>query len=406
MIMLEFASILLFILIVLNLVNLLKKNSQTIDTNTISNDILAKLAHNQAQTVAQLINEISKLSQNQETRFHELQVKLLAEVSSLKEQNQQSLVNILNQIRDQLSKSVSELNQRNKENFELLSSANQERLRQLELEISKRLDENLAQNLRSFENVTKNLSQIETRAQQMLESTKAIDRLNSIFDRTSVKAFGNFGESYLETLLAQHLAPTSWQKQVKLTNTDYLLDFVITIGDLDTSKKIGIDCKFPLTKYQDFIESDLTNKKAKFTEFLQTVRKMAIDISQKYALHQTVDLMIIFFPSEGIYNEVVNHDETLKFLQANKIQPASPSTIFALIMLLKSQQYKLHINQNAQLIIDGLKVVRKNVEAFREEFRKLGDKLRQAQANYDLADRSLLNVQNEVLKLENTNPKS
>jgi len=403
--MLEFASILLFILIVLNLVNLLKKNSQTIDTNTISNDILAKLAHNQAQTVAQLINEISKLSQNQETRFHELQVKLLAEVSSLKEQNQQSLVNILNQIRDQLSKSVSELNQRNKENFELLSSANQERLRQLELEISKRLDENLAQNLRSFENVTKNLSQIETRAQQMLESTKAIDRLNSIFDRTSVKAFGNFGESYLETLLAQHLAPTSWQKQVKLTNTDYLLDFVITIGDLDTSKKIGIDCKFPLTKYQDFIESDLTNKKAKFTEFLQTVKKMAIDISQKYALHQTVDLMIMFFPSEGIYNEVVNHDETLKFLQTNKIQPASPSTIFALIMLLKSQQYKLHINQNAQLIIDGLKVVRKNVEAFREEFRKLGDKLRQAQANYDLADRSLLNVQNEVLKLENTNPK-
>ena len=403
--MLEFASILLFILIVLNLVNLLKKNSQTIDTNTISSDILAKLAYNQAQTVAQLINEISKLSQNQETRFHELQVKLMAEVSSLKEQNQQSLVNILNQIRDQLSKSVSELNQRNKENFELLSSANQERLRQLELEISKRLDENLAQNLRSFENVTKNLSQIETRAQQMLESTKAIDRLNSIFDRTSVKAFGNFGESYLETLLAQHLAPTSWQKQVKLTNTDYLLDFVITIGDLDTSKKIGIDCKFPLTKYQDFIESDLTNKKAKFTEFLQTVKKMAIDISQKYALHQTVDLMIIFFPSEGIYNEVVNHDETLKFLQTNKIQPASPSTIFALIMLLKSQQYKLHINQNAQLIIDGLKVVRKNVEAFREEFRKLGDKLRQAQANYDLADRSLLNVQNEVLKLENTNPK-
>jgi len=404
--MLEFASILLFILIVLNLVNLLKKNSQTIDTNTISNDILAKLAHNQAQTVVQLINEISKLSQNQETRFHELQVKLMAEVSSLKEQNQQSLVNILNQIRDQLSKSVSELNQRNKENFELLSSANQERLRQLELEISKRLDENLAQNLRSFENVTKNLSQIETRAQQMLESTKAIDRLNSIFDRTSVKAFGNFGESYLETLLAQHLAPTSWQKQVKLTNTDYLLDFVITIGDLDTSKKIGIDCKFPLTKYQDFIESDLTNKKAKFTEFLQTVKKMAIDISQKYVLHQTVDLMIMFFPSEGIYNEVVNHDETLKFLQTNKIQPASPSTIFALIMLLKSQQYKLHINQNAQLIIDGLKVVRKNVEAFREEFRKLGDKLRQAQANYDLADRSLLNVQNEVLKLENTNPKS
>ena len=390
--MTELVTILLIVLIVLNLVNFFKK-PQTLDTEAISNDIVAKLAQNQTQGIVQLVNEINKTAQTQENRFYELQAKLLAETNSLKTQNQESLLNILNQIRDQLSKAISELNQRNKENFEILNTANQERLRQLELEISKRLDENLAHNLKSFENVTKNLSQMEIRAQQMIESTKAIDRLNSIFERTSIKAFGNFGESYLEDLLAQHLAPSSWQKQVKLANTDYVLDFVITVGDSDNQKRIGIDCKFPLTKYQDFIEADANTKKAKFAEFLQAVKKMAADIAQKYTLHHTVDLVVMFFPSEGIYNEVVNHDETLKFLQNHKVQPASPSTIFALIMLLKSQQYRLHINQNAQLIIDGLKVVRKNVELFREEFRKLGDKLRQAQANYDLADRSLLTVQ-------------
>jgi len=330
--------------------------------------------------------------------IYELQKDLLAETSALKEQNQKSLLSILNLLREQLSKSISDLNQRNKENFELLNNANKEKLGQLETEISKRLDENLAQNLKSFETVTKNLTQMESRAQQMIESTKSVDKLNSIFERTSAKAFGSFGESYLESLLRENLAAGSWQKQVKPPNSNEIIDFVIQID----AYKIGIDCKFPLTRYQDYIDADTESKKTALKSFLQAVHLMAKDIHQKYSQSGFVDVLMIYFPSDSMYNEVINHPQTLEYLHKLKIQPTSPSTIFPLIMLIQTYQFRGHINENAEMIINGLKTVRKNIQSFREEFRKLGDKIRQAQQNYDTADRNLLNVHNEVLKLEST----
>ncbi len=377
-----------------------KKSSINFDPNSLSNEIIARLSQNNAQNLAQLINEINKATQNQEARFNQLQVKLLEETAALKDQIQKTLLAILNQIRDQLAKSVSELNQRNKENFDLLNAANKEKLNQLEIEISKRLDENLAQNLRSFENVTKNLSQMEIRAQQMIESTKAVEKLNSIFDRTSAKAFGSFGESYLESLLREHLATGSWQKQVKVPGSGEILDFVISID----SYKIGIDCKFPLTKFQDYIDADSENKKTALKNFLQAVMTMGKEIKEKYSKDGFVDVLMIYFPSDSMYNEVINNPQTLEFLHKLKVQPTSPSTIFPLIVLIQTYQFRGHINENAELIIRGLKTVRKNIDSFRDEFRKLGDKLRQAQQNYDVADRNLNTVQNEVLKLESTEP--
>ncbi len=390
--------VILITVVVLQVLTLSKKSSINLDSNFLINEVIAKLSQNNTQNLVQIIKEINKSSQSQEARFNELQVKLLEETTVIKDQIQKTLLAILNQIRDQLSKSVTELNQRNKENFDLLNAANKEKLNQLEIEISKRLDENLAQNLKSFENVTKNLSQMEVRAQQMIESTKAVEKLNSIFDRTSAKAFGSFGESYLESLLREHLAAGSWQKQVKVPGSGEILDFVISID----SYKIGIDCKFPLTKFQDYIDADSENKKTALKNFLQTVISMGKEIKEKYSKDGFVNVLMIYFPSDSMYNEVINNPQALEFLHKLRVQPTSPSTIFPLIMLIQTYQFRGHINENAELIISGLKTVRKNIDSFRDEFRKLGDKLRQAQQNYDVADRNLNTVQNEVLKLEST----
>ena len=53
-------------------------------------------------------------------------------------------------------------------------------------------------------------------------------------------------------------------------------------------------------------------------------------------------------------------------------------------------------------MIKGLKQIHINILSFQEEFRKLGDKLRQAQTNYDSADRSLSIVSKEIRLLETT----
>ena len=71
-----------------------------------------------------------------------------------------------------------------------------------------------------------------------------------------------------------------------------------------------------------------------------------------------------------------------------------------MLQLIDTYEYKTRISENADIIINGLQVVKKNIDSFRVEFTKLGDKLRLAQDNYNKADDSLRIVQKEVLKLE------
>jgi DNA recombination protein RmuC len=320
-------------------------------------------------------------------------------------QNQVTLSNILSQtqksILEQLSQSIHELINLNSKNFQLLLQTNQERLNQINSDLQKRLDENFNQNLKSFQEVTKNLGQIQTTAQQMIKSTESIDKLNNIFARTSSKAFGDFSEKYLEALLKEHLAPQSWKSQVKITGSDDKIDFVIYLDD----KKVGIDSKFPVTRYQDFLAANPEQKALKLKEYLQEISKMAKDISNKYYKENFLDVLFLYLPSDGMYTEVVNNPQVVDFLQKLKVTACSPTTIFPLIIMIQTHQYKLNINQNAENIINGLKAVGKNVQSFREEFRKLGDKMRQAQNNYNQASHSLDGVENNILRLSSNENK-
>jgi DNA anti-recombination protein RmuC len=47
-----------------------------------------------------------------------------------------------------------------------------------------------------------------------------------------------------------------------------------------------------------------------------------------------------------------------------------------------------------------MRIIQKNITSFQIEFRKLGDKLNQAQSNYELASSGLTMVNREVAKLD------
>jgi DNA recombination protein RmuC len=258
------------------------------------------------------------------------------------------------------------------------------------------LDENFAQNLKSVKEVNEKLGHIQSTANKMIESTKSVDKLNQIFARTSSKAFGDFGEKYLESLLSKHLEENSWAKQVKPPGSSDKIDFVIYLAD----KKIGIDAKFPVTRYQDYLEAEPEQQKTKLKEYLRGVMQMAYDISHKYYKESFLDNLFLYVPSEGMYSEIVKSPEVMDYLQQMKVTLTSPNTVFPLIMVVQSYQFKAKVSQNAESIISGLKSISQNVQGFREEFRKLGDKIRQSQQNYDKAESNLLGVERQVMLLE------
>jgi DNA anti-recombination protein RmuC len=69
-------------------------------------------------------------------------------------------------------------------------------------------------------------------------------------------------------------------------------------------------------------------------------------------------------------------------------------------MLIKAYQFRLEISQNAENIVLGLKQIQKNIDSFKNEYRKLGEKIRQAQQNYDQAEKNLLGVERNILLLD------
>jgi DNA recombination protein RmuC len=340
--------------------------------------------------------QTSEMRLNLETRLGEIKTTLFEEVSKNLIVNSKSLSEIQTTIQIQLTKAIENLNQQNRINFETLSKANNERLTLIQQQVDKRLNESFEQHLKSFESVNKNLGEMQSTAQKMMDSTKSVDKLNNIFERTNSKAFGQFSETYLETLLTEHLNHKDWAKQVGVPGSNDKIDFVINMGD----KKIGIDSKFPVTKYQDYIECFDESKAQLLKEFFKSVLLMATDINKKYLQPRFVDTLLMFLPSDSMYNEVVNNPEISEKLRNLKVTPISPTTLFPIISVINGYEFRLRVHANAEMIMAGLQGVSKNVDSFREEFRKLGDKIRQAQDNFDKADRNLVGLQNNILKLE------
>jgi DNA recombination protein RmuC len=370
-------------------------HSKFIDLNNLWGEANLKLNQSLNLEMTKMQDMQSKSQQDIRSNFQEQAQEQKLEFEKMQNRNLVSLNQLKESLSEQLSKAIKDLVEHNRLNFEALSKNNQEKLGLIQTEVEKRLDENLAHNLKSFKEVTINLTSIQGTAQKMIESTSSIDKLNSIFERTSSKAFGDFGEKYLESMLAQYLHPESWSKQVTLAGSSQKVDFVLKIDE----KNIGIDCKFPVTVYHDYIEALPENKKTAGRAFLSRIENEAKEIS-KYYQTESLDLLLLYLPSDGMYAEVVSQPKTIEILQKLKITPASPSTIFPIILLLKEYQFKHNINENAEDIIKGLTHIKKNVESFKSEFRKLGDKIRQAQTNYETADKNLSIVQSTVERLE------
>lgn len=386
------------------------KTAEQTDSKNLVNEILVGLLEKLNLNQQQQNEVLNQSSTKTETKLIELQNKVTQsfetqtqtqklEFEKIKTENLSELNKIQTSLQEKLNLAVQSLLEVNNKNFEALGKNNQQRLDQINLDVQKRLDENFAQNLKSFQEVTKNLGQMEQKAQAMIESTKSIDKLNNIFSRTSSKAFGGFAENYLESLLSENLASGTWSKQVKVPESSEIIDFVIHVDD----KKIGIDAKFPLTKYQDFIEADLADKESKRKEFLRAVMEMAKSISEKYYKNGFIDALLMYLPSESMYNEVLDTEKNQQvgeFLQKHKISLTSPNTIFPQILLIKTYQFKLQVSQNAENIVKGLQQIKKNIGSFKEEYRKLGDKIQQAQQNYDQANRNLIGVEKNIMLLE------
>lgn len=192
----------------------------------------------------------------------------------------------------------------------------------------------------------------------------------------SPKMRGNFGEEMLENMLGQILPKNNFKIQYRFKNGE-TVDACIFIGDTILS----IDSKFSLENFRLYKEAkdeesaDLLKK-----AFLKDVKKRVDEICKKYILPQenTFDFALMYVPSEGIYQELIEAEDIIEYCRAKAVIPVSPNTMYIYLRNIMLSLRGQEINKKAQEILKMITGIKTESEKFGKNLEVLGTHIKNA----------------------------
>lgn len=215
--------------------------------------------------------------------------------------------------------------------------------------------------------------------------TKASQTLQQVLG--GAKSRGALGELGLERLLEDALPRAAFEMQYRFSTGD-IVDAVVRTGD----RLVPIDSKFPLDAYRRMTEAGEDARR----EFAQAVRKHADAISSKYILpgENTLDLALMFVPSEAVYYELLMTEDARNgkldaYCRSKFVVPVSPNTLYAYLSCILMGLRGIQIEENARRLLGDIDGLRKQLETFADYFEKLGTHIRHAQQSYEDAESRL-----------------
>lgn len=248
-----------------------------------------------------------------------------------------------------------------------------------------------------LKNTREQITQIQQQLGQVQESGHlmhdAATRLENILGGT--KSRGNFGETTLERLLEDCLAPAQYSLQYRFRSGE-AADAVIHLRD---RKVMAIDSKFPLDAFQRLdAEGDQARK-----EFVNGIKLHAESIAKKYIVpdENTLDIALMFVPSEAVYYELMRSTDTRgvavdAYCRTRKIIPVSPNTLYAHLSVIAMGLRGMQIEENAKRLGANLAGLRKQLDTFSESFDKIGTHLKNAQQSYTEADKRFVKASDSL----------
>jgi DNA recombination protein RmuC len=253
-----------------------------------------------------------------------------------------------------------------------------------------------------LKNTREQITQIQQQLGQVQESGHlmydAATRLENILSGT--KSRGNFGETTLERLLEDCLAPSQFSQQYRFRSGE-AADVVIHLRD---RKLMAIDSKFPLDA---FLRLETEGEDAK-KDFVNAVKLHADSIAKKYIVpdEDTLDLALMFVPSEAVYYELLRSNDSRgialdAYCRSKKIIAVSPNTLYAHLSVIAMGLKGMQIEENARHLMANLDGMRKQLDIFSKSFGVLGTHLKNAQQAYTDADKRLEKASNSLDNLLN-----
>jgi DNA recombination protein RmuC len=248
-----------------------------------------------------------------------------------------------------------------------------------------------------LKNTREQITEIQKQLGQVQESgvmmRDASTRLENILGGTKTR--GNFGETTLERLLEDCLAPGQYTQQYRFRSGE-AADAVIHLRD---KKIMAIDSKFPLEAFQRLDAEGDEARKA----FASAVKVHADAIAKKYIVpdEDTLDIALMFVPSEAVYYEMLRSVDGRgmavdAYCRSKKIVPVSPNTLYAHLSVIAMGLRGMQIEENAKRLGANLAGLRKQLDTFADHFDKVGTHLKNAGASYAEADKRFVKASNSL----------
>ena len=378
--------------IILILLFFRKNTTLSQDYRNLLNELLQKeFLFNREELSKRLKENRDELTQSLE-RLNETLVKKAKD-------DREELRATLKEFEESFSKNVEAFNLLQKEKFDQMKIRQDEMIKTTEIRLERMretVDEKLHKTLeerlgKSFEMVTKQLLVVQKGLGEMQHIASGVGDLKKVL--TNVKTRGFLGEIQLGNILEEIMAPDQYEANVKTKKgSDALVEYAIKLPGKNTTDGavyLPIDAKFPQEDYvrlqSAYDAGDQIAIETSLKSLLQTVKKFARDITQKYIdPPHTTDFGIMFLPIEGLFAEVVRQPDMIAFLQREyKIVVTGPTTMAAMLNSLQMGFKTLAIQKRSSEVWNVLAAVKKEFNTFGSVLEKAQKKINEANSEIE-----------------------
>ena len=291
-----------------------------------------------------------------------------------------------------------------------LQEENQKKLDEMRATVDEKLQGTLEKRLgEAFQQVSERLEAVHKGLGEMQTLAIGVGDLKRVL--TNVKNRGSFGETRLESLLDQTLAPSQWEAQVQVKRgSAERVDFAVRMpGGEDEEGAplwLPIDAKFPQEDYERLLDAHARGDAAAEDEAVRAletrIKTEARTIRDKYLNPpRTTDFAVLFLPTEGLYAEVLRVAGLADWLQREcRVTVAGPTTLLALLNSLQMGFRTLAIQKRSAEVWKVLGAVKTEFGKFGGILDKVEKKLQEASNTITDASAKSRNIERKLGKVQ------
>ncbi len=291
-----------------------------------------------------------------------------------------------------------------------LQEENVKKLDQIRATVDEKLQGTLDRRLgEAFQVVSERLEAVHKGLGEMQNLAVGVGDLKKVL--SNVKTRGMFGETQLQWLLEQTLAPGQWEREVAVRpRSKERVDFAVRMPGAEGKDGdpcwLPMDSKFPQEDYLRLVEAQERADAPAAAEagkaLEQRIKAEARQLRDKYIQPpHTTDFAVLFVPTEGLYAELLRRPGLSEWLQVEcRVMVAGPTNVLALLNSLGMGFRTLAIQKRSAEVWKVLGAVKSEFGKFGDILEKVDKKLQEASNTITRASDKSRTIERRLGKVE------